>query len=280
MLFSTRLNPEPSQLPPLPAPDQALLARAIAVNENFPALSTETGIPLLDLYRWHSRPDIAAYIAAHREAVAHSRRERALAALESIVATTPDPIERRRAIITILRALNPQPTRPACPQSPRPAPPRPAPFDIARYSNVPVPRPHVPPPTPPTAPPPTPPPDPIPAIIPPPGLPDEPTDQAADTALDDPPSDPFDRSIDVDEVSPSDQLDPDHPAPDQLSKSHATEADPAALGTSPAQADPSKAEQAHSDSAQAAQAPPIPTPSTPAAHVASPALQPSSPDSS
>lgn len=123
------------QLPPLSEADEALLASAIDLNENLFALAAQARLPLLHLYRWHSRPDIAAYLAAHRALVAHARREHALNALQALAASTQDPSERRRVITLILRALNParqhasgrtqddRPTPPA--HRPRPAsPPR------------------------------------------------------------------------------------------------------------------------------------------------------------
>lgn len=60
---------------------------------------------LLAAYAFLTRPDIAAWIAFHREQVARRLRNAILSALESSLARATDPIEIRRASATILRAL-------------------------------------------------------------------------------------------------------------------------------------------------------------------------------
>lgn len=101
-------------LPPLPEEDATLLTRLIELGENLYALAKETQRPVLDLFSWRSRPDIAAYLTAHRELAAHLLHQEALAALQALMRATGDPIERRRTASAILRGLkDPATLRPA-----------------------------------------------------------------------------------------------------------------------------------------------------------------------
>jgi hypothetical protein len=96
---------------------------------------------LLDAYAFLTRPDIAAWIAFHREQVARRLRNAILSALESSLAKATDPVEIRRASATILRALTASPrpsTSPISSVPPRPrilSSPSPAPASPARTST-------------------------------------------------------------------------------------------------------------------------------------------------
>ena len=105
-------------LPPVTPHNRALFLRYVQCNENLYALIdslTKDPIPnfptpdLADLYDWLASPSITPYISAHRTHSAHLIKCLALAALEEVLTTTQDPIEKRRTAANIIRALNPRP---------------------------------------------------------------------------------------------------------------------------------------------------------------------------
>ncbi len=119
----------PTALPTLSSEDQTLLLRYFAASEDPAALSPlgtrdsalSTSPPsLLTLYSFLSRPDIAAWVAFHREHQAHLQKQLALNQLATVCKSSPNPIEQRRAATTLLRGLS----SPSIPKSKRlPAPP-------------------------------------------------------------------------------------------------------------------------------------------------------------
>ena len=90
---------------PIDPADQALLDRFFALQGDLAALAQETGRSLLDLNLWADSPEIAPIIELHRINAAAARREKALAALESVLKTSCDPIEVRRTACALLRWL-------------------------------------------------------------------------------------------------------------------------------------------------------------------------------
>jgi len=102
--------PSFSPLPDLNPEDHALLTRYFSLNEDLTKLAAEPNRPdFLFLLRWLSRPEIAAYIAAYRTHQTHLHRQAVITALQTVLNTSTDQIEIRRAATTLLRALNPRP---------------------------------------------------------------------------------------------------------------------------------------------------------------------------
>ncbi len=98
----------PSPLPTLSAEDQALLASYFEANEDLLLLAKKEGSKgLIGLLQWLSQPEIAAYLQAYRDHQSHLDRNLVIEALRSILKSTTDLIESRRAATTLLRALNP-----------------------------------------------------------------------------------------------------------------------------------------------------------------------------
>ncbi|HYE63006.1 MAG TPA: hypothetical protein VD997_13500 [Phycisphaerales bacterium] len=100
-------------LPPLSPPDQALVLSLILSDFDLLHAASETRIPPTDILALTTRPDIAAYLTAHR-ALTHARLEHlALATLERLLTPPPHPTkqldhhntESRRSATTILRAI-------------------------------------------------------------------------------------------------------------------------------------------------------------------------------
>lgn len=88
--------------------DRSLLDRFFALHGDLAALALESGRSLLDLHLWADSPEIAPLIHLHRRNTAAARREKALAALESVLQTSDDPIERRRVACALLRHQSPR----------------------------------------------------------------------------------------------------------------------------------------------------------------------------
>ncbi|MBX3375839.1 MAG: hypothetical protein KF678_02400 [Phycisphaeraceae bacterium] len=94
-------------LPHLPPSDHALLLRYLSLNEDLSQLSKEPNAPdILSLLLWLSRPEIAAYIAAYRTHQNQLHRQAVIDALRSVLASSTDQVEIRRAATTLLRALS------------------------------------------------------------------------------------------------------------------------------------------------------------------------------
>ncbi len=120
----------PTALPTLSPEDQSLLLRYFAASED-PAALTPLGTrdsalstsppSLLSLYSFLSRPDIAAWVAFHREHQAHLQRQLALNQLAAVCKSSPNPIEQRRAATTLLRGLTSRST-PKSKRVPDPSP--------------------------------------------------------------------------------------------------------------------------------------------------------------
>jgi hypothetical protein len=85
--------------------DRSLLERFFVLHGDLAALAQETGRSLLDLNLWADSSDIAPIIELHRINAAAARREKALAALDSVLKTSEDPIELRRTACALLRWL-------------------------------------------------------------------------------------------------------------------------------------------------------------------------------
>ncbi len=100
-------------LPELSADDAALFLRfigsgtldSLAASLDKTPLPHTTGWTLVDLYRWSTSESIAPWLAYHKSQVFDSRKTSALNHLTDLADNTQDPIERRRAATTILRAL-------------------------------------------------------------------------------------------------------------------------------------------------------------------------------
>ncbi len=103
---------------PLAPHDREQLTRLIELREDLQALAAHSSTPLLDLYAWVSRPDIQAYLAFHRAHHHYLQQRDAREALHAMVAAD-DPIERRRAACTLLKA----PVTPRAARRDDPAPP-------------------------------------------------------------------------------------------------------------------------------------------------------------
>ncbi|HLO39605.1 MAG TPA: hypothetical protein VK176_01180 [Phycisphaerales bacterium] len=88
-------------LPPLTAHDRDVLTRLLTLDEDFQALSRESGAPLLDLYAWAAQPHIQHYLAFHRAHADHLAHAAAQRALTSVL-TSAAPAEARRAATTLL----------------------------------------------------------------------------------------------------------------------------------------------------------------------------------
>lgn len=139
-------NEDPASLLVLPGGERrgegADTERPILISGVAPANHpTAQPTSLLAAYAFLTRPDIAAWIAFHREQVARRLRNAILSALESSLARATDPVEIRRASATILRALTASPRPSTSPISSVPPRPRilsdssPAPASPARAST-------------------------------------------------------------------------------------------------------------------------------------------------
>lgn len=121
--MSTETTPSPAPLPTLSPEDAFLLHNYIALGRDLVALAQHTSRTYIDLTAWTSLPHIAAYFDHIDSLDTRRQRSLALAALEELLKTTRDPIERRRTAGAILRATDPQ-------RSTRPRKPSGAPVSI------------------------------------------------------------------------------------------------------------------------------------------------------
>jgi hypothetical protein len=118
-------------VPNLSPDDQALLTAYIVYRFNLIELANYTERPLLDLKDWVLQPHIQAQISQYLrlEALQHKTetadaRSAGINELMSLLGTSEDPIERRRAAQALIRVGSPQPTRKPTAE-PQPAPPPP-----------------------------------------------------------------------------------------------------------------------------------------------------------
>ena len=134
----------PATANPKPGPSPPLLPLYIHLNYNLRALADHTGLDHLTLLDWLTHPDTRAKLKRLREAAEQSltlraleARRSAIDALEDVLNTTDDPIEKRRAATALLRALNNRPRavpsdsdlHPSKPQASKPPlPPNPIPL--------------------------------------------------------------------------------------------------------------------------------------------------------
>jgi hypothetical protein len=100
--------PSTLPLPPLPAPDAAILNDFLALRADLHALASKLARPLHELIAWAAQPLVSRYIAnyATLEDLAHAfdQRSHQSAAITSLESLRPDdPIESRRVAQSILR---------------------------------------------------------------------------------------------------------------------------------------------------------------------------------
>jgi hypothetical protein len=100
-------SPPIDPLPTLAEKDLASLEFYFAENENPRAVARKANRRFTDILAWSTRPDIAAWLRAARIQRIQRQRDDALAELQHITNTSRDPIERRRAASTLLRATDP-----------------------------------------------------------------------------------------------------------------------------------------------------------------------------
>lgn len=118
----------------LSSQDRDWLTHYLGNGEDVTALAQRTGSTLIELLAWLTSPAIRRVLAAWDQAVSRARERRddadrrlAIDALKATIGASTDPIEKRRAATSILRALSTFPAPRSMPRNGRAAPPRPTP---------------------------------------------------------------------------------------------------------------------------------------------------------